>query len=270
MRTWSIAPPVLVPAVVALSLLVSPVRSPAQEAAIPCSKVWVGHEAEYEEMLRIGPIARVEKLPIGVTRPKRVFFAPGHPIASAAWKPLRPGRYAGFQESYRSEIAAYELDKLLDLDMVPPTVERKVSGEAGAAMLWVENVSPWDMKANIRGPDPVAWARELVRMKMFDQLSGNIDRNQGNLLYDGEYHLVLIDHSRAFVHDADLSKYQRYLFVDRPLWERMQALTLESVQPTLGRWLSKGTLLAMLQRRDRMRAEIDKLLAARGEAIWLR
>jgi hypothetical protein len=116
----------------------------------------------------------------------------------------------------------------------------------------------------------VAWARELVRMKMFDQLSGNIDRNQGNLLYDGEYHLVLIDHSRAFVHDADLSKYQRYLFVDRPLWERMQALTLESVQPTLGRWLSKGTLLAMLQRRDRMRAEIDKLLAARGEAIWLR
>ncbi len=40
-----------------------------------------------------------------------MFFAPGVPVASAAWKPILPGKYLGFQESYRSEIAAYELDK---------------------------------------------------------------------------------------------------------------------------------------------------------------
>jgi hypothetical protein len=137
-------------------------------------------------------------------------------------------------------------------------------------ILWVENVKAWDVKANVRGPDPVAWARELVRMKMFDALCGNIDRNQGNLLYDAEYHVVLIDHSRAFVDTQDMTKFQKYLFVDRALWERMQALTLESLQPALGKWVSKGMLLAMLQRRDRMKAEIDRMLAARGDDVWLR
>jgi hypothetical protein len=249
--------------------LVAPAPASAT-AAGPCVKIWISHEAEYEELLRSAPVERVEKLSLGVTHSKHVFFGPGLPFSSAAFKPLMPGRYAGFQESYRSEIAAYELDKLLELHMVPPVVERKVKGETGAAVMWVENVKGWDAKANIRGPDKVAWARELVCMKMFDALIGNIDRNEGNLLYDAEYHIILIDHSRAFTDVMDMTKFQKFLFVDRPLWERMQALTIESVQPAVGKWVSKGMLLAMLQRRDRLQKEVDQLHAARGETIWLK
>jgi hypothetical protein len=90
------------------------------------------------------------------------------------------------------------------------------------------------------------------------------------VLYDSEYHLILIDHSRAFRDVVDLNQYQKYAFVDAELWEGMQALTMETMQPTLGQWVSKGMLYAILQRRDRMKKEIDKLLAARGPAIWLR
>ena len=107
------------------------------------------------------------------------------------------------------------------------------------------------------------------RQRAFDNLTANIDRNQGNLLYDAEYHVVLIDHSRAFVDTQDMTKFQKYLFVDRPLWERMQALTLESVQPALGKWVSKGMLLAMLERRHRMGKEIGRMVAARGDNTWL-
>ena len=56
------------------------------------------------------------------------------------FKPLQPGKVHGFFESYRAEIAAYELDKLLGLSMVPPTVERKVKGETGSAQMWVDDV----------------------------------------------------------------------------------------------------------------------------------
>jgi hypothetical protein len=38
-------------------------------------------------------------------------------------KAIRPGRQTGYWESYKSEMAAYELDKLLDLQMIPPTVD---------------------------------------------------------------------------------------------------------------------------------------------------
>jgi len=239
-------------------------------APLPCSKIWLGHEAEYEELLRTANVTKVEELEIGVTRPHRAWVEPGLPFSRMAWKTLKPGKYLGFYESYRSEIAAYELDKLIGLGMVPPTVERHIKGEVGAAVLWVENVKNWEVKHPVNGPDARAWARQWVRLKMFDQLSGNIDRNQGNILYDSEYHLILIDHSRAFRDVVDLNQYPKYSHVDPELWERMKALTMETMQPALGPWVSKGMLYAVLERRDRMKKEIDKLLAVRGPSIWLR
>jgi hypothetical protein len=72
--------------------------------------------------------------------------------------------------------------------------------------MWVEGVKAWDQKKPAHPPDPVAWTREVVRMKMFDQLVANIDRNAGNLLYDGDFHIVLIDHSRAFTATTDIRR----------------------------------------------------------------
>ena len=268
----------LVPAHAVRAQAPEPAQPPTAQAApevaaapaVACSKVWLGHEAEYEEMLRTANVTRMEKLEIGVTRPRCAYVEPGLPFKRMAWKTLKPGMYKGFYESYRSEIAAYELDKLIGLGMIPPTVERHIKAEVGAAVLWVEDVRNWEVKHPVSGPDERAWVREWVRLKMFDKLSGNIDRNQGNILYDSEYHLILIDHSRAFRDVVDLNQYKGYAFVDAPLWERMEALTMETMQPTLGKWVSKGMLYAVLDRRNRMKKEIDKLVAARGLSIWLR
>jgi hypothetical protein len=248
-----------------------PAETTAAGPATACAKIWLGHEAELEELMRTAKVTKVEELTIGVTHPHCAFVEPGLPFSRMAWKTLKPGKYKGFYESYKSEIAAYELDKLIGLGMVPPSVERSIEGEVGAAILWVENVKGWDADGTTRGPDKVAWARQIVRLKMFDILTGNIDRNQGNLLYDAEYHVILIDHSRAFRDFVDMSMFQKFLFVDAPLWERMQALTMETLQAApFGKWVSKGMLYALLQRRDRMKKEIDKLLSARGPSIWLR
>ena len=258
-------------------LLVAPgqagVRAQAQPAAASapaaCSKAWVGREAEFEEYLRAAPIDRIEDVPIGVTTPKRAFFKPGGPAASAAWKPLKPGIHGGFWDSYRAEIAAYELDKLLGLQMVPPAVERTLDGQTGALVYWVEDVKGWKISDPVQGPDQYAWSKEVVRMKMFDDLIGNNDRNQGNLIYDPEYHLILIDHSRALTTDKKLpSTFSR---VDRRTWERMDALTYEQVEAAVGAWIGKGEVRAILERRDKMREEIKKLVAKTSEpAVFMR
>ena len=99
------------------------IAQPAESA-----KTWVGRAAVIEEYIRTAPIVRFEDVSRGVTRPRRGYLAPGGPVESIVWKALRPGMSRGFYESYKSEIAAYEIDKLLALDMVPPKVERRAGG----------------------------------------------------------------------------------------------------------------------------------------------
>ncbi len=82
----------------------------------------------------------MEDIPVGVTKPRRAYLAPGGLTDRMAWKTIRPGIYSGYWESYKSEIAAYELDKLLGLEMIPPTVERRVQGDLGAAVMWVSPI----------------------------------------------------------------------------------------------------------------------------------
>lgn len=231
-----------------------------------CSKVWIGHEIEIEEFLRTAAIEKIEEVPIGVTKPKRAYFTPGGLVRSAAWKPLPPGLRAGYWESYKAEIAAYALDRFLELHMVPPYVERRIKGDLGALSLWVENIKGFDLKHPVTAPNQAAWTREVVRMKMFDQFIGNIDRNQGNVLYDSEYHIILIDHSRAFTDVDNLKRTPSPSRIDRALWNRMLALDETELKAALGKWVKDREIRAMFKRRNLMKAEIDARIAKSGEA----
>ncbi|MDO8677516.1 MAG: hypothetical protein Q7R30_02990 [Acidobacteriota bacterium] len=236
----------------------------AAPKAVECSLNWLGHEDEIEKVLAEGKILKLESVPIGVTKPQRAILEPGGPVARFAWKALRPGYSMGFMESYKAEIAAYKMDRMLDLKMVPPMVERKIDGRDGAAIMWIENTKPWSVEKPPQGPEPM-WSIQITKMKMLDQLIGNIDRNQGNLIYDNDWHLFLIDHSRAFIGKKDLKGIAPIGRVDRALWNKMEALTLESLEAGLGEWVSTNDKKAILIRRDKMALAIKELIAKRGE-----
>lgn len=236
-------------------------RVASQAAPAACSLTWVGHEDEFEAALREGKITKMETVPIGVTKPQRGYLESGQRFA---WKQLPPGYKSGFMESYKAEIAAYKMDRMLELNRVPPQVERKIDGKVGAVVYWIENTKAWDAKNPPRGPEP-GWSHEIVRMKMLDLLIGNIDRNQGNLIYDADWHLLLIDHSRAFINKKDLKGIAELGSVDRALWAKMQALNFESLKAGLGEWVNDNELKAMIIRRDLMAKAIEQLVAKRGE-----
>ncbi len=247
----------------------SATQAPAVVAAsnVPAAtaKIWLDDRVSLEESLRTAKIAKIDDIGIGVTKPKRAYFAAGGPVASASWKPLRPGRYNGYWESYKSEIAAYELDKVLGMDMVPPTVERTVSGEPGAATIWVAPVRMFKVGENTASiPNRANWDRQVRKMKLFDNLIHNPDRNAGNLLIDPSGNLILIDHSRAFESQRGLvTKLERY---DRDLWTRIDEITPEALTAAVQKYLTGGEIKAMLDRREAMRAELKKLLASKAAA----
>ena len=241
-------------------------QAPSAPASGVCSLTWLGHEADIEHALADGAVIRLEAVPVGVTKPQRGYLAAGSPVARFAWKALPPQRRAGYTESYKAEIAAYHLDRLLEMHMVPPVVERRVDGRVGAAVMWIENTKGWDIGKPIQGPEP-HWSRQVSRMKLFDQLIANIDRNQGNLLYDSDWHLFLIDHSRAFTTRSSLDGIAVPAAIDREFWQRIEALTPADLERALGAWLTDGERQAILKRRDKMRAAIDRMVKDKGAAM---
>ena len=237
---------------------------PAKPIAVEgSSKIWLGREKEIEEYIKTARVKRVEDVPVGVTKPRRAFFEPGGPAASVAFKHLMPSRQSGYWESYKSEVAAYELDKILGMGMVPPTVERKVDGEIGSAQLWVEHCTLLKNKDTSKAPDLAAWNRQVYRQRVWDNLIANIDRNQGNLLMDEAWNLILIDHSRAFTSATKMPF--PMVKIDREFYARIKALDEPTLKAAIGPWLFDG-LKPLLKRRDKIVEHFDGLIAKYGEA----
>jgi hypothetical protein len=236
------------------------------------AKIWLRRHGEFEEFLRTAPIRNVKQISIGVTKPRRAHFEPGGLAQGAVIKNLKPGRAGGYWESYRSEIAAYELDKLLGLEMVPPYVERRINGDLMAIGLWVEPTE-WLKTRRSRGersPDVLGWNRQVYRQRVFDNLIANLDRNEGNLLVDPAWNLILIDHTRAFTSTMKMPFDKEMTRIDRPFFERLKGLQPEVLEMHLARWLpDRASFRSLLARRTRIVAYFEKLIAAQGEAAVL-
>jgi hypothetical protein len=223
-----------------------------------------------ETFLKTAEVTKVEDIGTGITRPKRLTLQKDGLTRRAAFKYVDETfdstvRVAGklemqFNDRYVYDIAAYKLDRLLDMNMVPVAVERTVDGTAGAAQDWIENAIDEGRRVTERLEpyDAESFKRQTQVMRVFDALIYNADRNQGNILYTpGDWKLHLIDHTRAF----RLSTGRPPGLVDVPLEiapglrEKMAALNEAQLKQALGGLLSNAQIGAILKRRDKLLAE---------------
>jgi hypothetical protein len=235
---------------------------------------WIGHEAEIEDYLRTVEIVATGTTPEGVLHPLKCTLPPGGPTQHLNFKAIPPGLYNGAQESYKSEIAAYEIDKILHLGMVPPTVEKTYNKKKGAAVFWIEGTKNFNAFPEGKAggaPTPPAskaeyWSIQLTRAKMFDSLIGNQDPNLGNWLVDDDWNLSIIDHSRSLFGDMNFVHEKQLNHIDSELWDKMKALTMEDLTAKLSMWMSKGDIKSILDRRDKFAKLIDALVKKNGAA----
>ena len=155
------------------------------------------------------------------------------------------------------EAAAYRLDLLLELDMVPVAVRREVDGVDGTLQFRPKN---WidEMERSRDGRGGGAWCsldEQWNAMFVFDVLMRNPGRNGSNLLYNLDmWQLMLIDHGRAFIAKKGMpSRLESVPFVVGQAWkDALAALTDDVLQEQLGDVLDKKRLRALAERRDEL------------------
>jgi hypothetical protein len=260
---------------VAACLLASfSITGTAQE---PVALPLTGREAE--EFLSTARVVGRRDVGEGITSPERLDLSDGTRRLRAVWKTidvhkfgvtnLTSGDEVDFRDSYRSEVAAYELDKILGFGLVPPTVERKIDGRTGSLQLWVEGALTEDRrkKQGLEPSDPQTWNAQVFRLRLLNNLTYNTDyRNIRNVLVDGSFRVHAVDFSRAFriqtklIQPKDLDRFSRSAL------DRLAALDKATLKERLGRWLDDGQIRALLARRDAILELAQKRAAEKGEA----
>ena len=164
--------------------------------AQPEAPLWPNRE-EIEHFLKKAKVTERKKIGKGVTNPEKVRLELDGVVRYAVFKKVDKNH-----DNWRYEIAAYELDKLLGLGMVPPTVKRSIRGRKGCLQLWVTGTVMNDFEGEF--PDIERWREQVSVMWLFDDLIANIDRHLNNAMVSPDYRLMLIDNSKTFRYQKDL------------------------------------------------------------------
>ena len=238
---------------------------------------------EAENFLRTARVVLKEPLGTGITHSERLTLEDGSRKARAIWKTINEHKQGlqklengstefDFRDSYKAEIAAYELDKLLGLDIVPPTVERRIDGRVGSVQLWVEHaMTQADRKQKgLEPPDVELWNQQMHKVRLLHQLTYNTDhQNIRNVLLDPSFRVYAVDSSRAFHVQVDLLVAGDLVRFPRSVVARMEALDKATLQEHLGRWLGGMQIDGLLARRDKILAIVKQRVAEKGEAETL-
>lgn len=241
----------------------------------------LGERTKWEEFLRTSEVIGQEQIKSrqGVTEPWKLTLKKDGLTRFALWKNPE-GRQKGFIEGWKYEIAAYLLDKYLGLNMVPPTVEKSFQGNRGSCQLWVESEMNLRDKVQKGVETPssklLSWSRAGYLQQAFDNLIGNQDRHQGNVLITKDWRTILIDHSRSFrtsrkfvkgliysernIEDPEIMRELPRAFVDK-----IRALNFELVKDVVGEYLTDKEIEAVLARKDLILKEIERRIKKHGE-----
>lgn len=238
---------------------------------------------EAEAFLRTAEVVDKKGLGIGITRSERLTLGDGTRTHRAVWKTIDEfkrgltrleggGVIVDFADSWKFEVASYEVDKLLGLSLVPPTVERTLNRTTGSLQLWVEGaMTEADRKQKkIRPPNPAAWNDQMYKVRLLHQLTYNTDsRNIRNVLFDPSFRIYAVDFSRAFAAYAYVRSEDELTRFSRAALDRMRALDRPTLDAKLGKWLNGPQIETLLVRRDKILALAERRVREKGEAAVL-
>src|SRR6266566_2733129 len=209
------------PLAIALACAMIPLAAPAaDDVALTKDQIKV--------FLQTAKVIKYKESRKGVTHPWRLTLSDGTITHDGSFQSidehksemkLASGKVEfGFVDSYKYNIAAYELSELVGLDdMVPVYVERKWQGKTGSLSWWlpVKMDEADRVEKKIAAPDSDKWNKQMYRIRVFDELVYETDPNLTNVLIGEDWQVWRVDFSRAFRTSKDLRVAKNLVKCDR-------------------------------------------------------
>ena len=260
------------------AIWIAPPRLFAQSEIAP-SKL---SREEMAEFLNTAKVLKYEESSQGITRPLEATLSDGHLTHKAQIQMIDESKsqFIGangqqelnFRDTYKFNIAGYLLDKSMDLNMIPVSVNRNFKGKSAAFTWWVDDVLMTEgdrMKRKLTAPNLDLWNRQIYIVRVFDQLIYNTDRNLGNLLITRDWTVWMVDHTRAFRMIKTLRNPGNLVKCDQKLLDALRKLDRSTLEKELMPYLGKLEMDGLLARRDLIVQFFDKEVAAKGEQAVL-
>jgi hypothetical protein len=219
--------------------------------------------AEQEHFLLTAQIESTTAAGKGLTGSQKAILSDGvrthaaHIQSIDIYKPLFKGKDGSqepdFKDTWKFNVAAYRLAKLLHLtNMVPVSVARTVDGKPASVSWWIDGVAMDEKERMQRGllpPDVVGWNAQIDNIRIFDQLIYNMDRSQENLLITSDWKVWMIDHTRAFRKWSTLRRQAAITHCNPDLLHWLKALRREDVAREMGDLLTAEEINGLMDRR---------------------
>lgn len=238
-------------------------------------------DSKQEQFLKAGKIIKTRQASKGITGTTRVTMTDGKITHDAHVQCIDESKFEfktdrgtelNFRDTYRFNIAAYRLARLLGIENLPVTIERKVQGKTCSVDWWVDDVTMDEagrVKKKMEAPDAEAWNEQMYVVRVFDQLIYNVDRNLTNLLILKNWDIVMIDHSRSFRLAHTLPNAKNLTRCDRTLLRNLRALHQGDVAKALMPYCTKAEVEAVMARRDAIVRFFDDRIRQNGEGAVL-
>jgi hypothetical protein len=235
--------------------------------------------SQKEQFLLTATILNEQYAGKGITNSQKATLSDGQVTHAAhlqsidVYMPLFKGkdgsREQDFKDSWKFNVAAYRLAKLLDLgDMVPVSVARTVNGRPSSIDWWVDGVLMDERERvdkNIQPPDAARWRGQMDIIRIFDQLIYNMDRSQENLLITNNWDVWMIDHTRAFRKWTSLRNPIAVTQCKPQLLQALKNLRRSDVARDLGPFLTEAEIDGLMARRDLIVAKLE----GRGDGVTI-
>jgi hypothetical protein len=204
-------------------------------------------------------------------------------IRWAIFKPREYGDRDGWDRT-PMEVAVYKLNRILGMDLVPPSAYRKfmwIGGNyysEGALILFTEDGhNPFDVRDQEWKPGREAFSSDV---RVLQSIARDADNQNGKNIMrgkhwkDGKYRVMKIDNAACMRNGTTVNldhahpEWGAVTRFNKATYDHLKELNFADLKADVGDFMSDDEIRQWLGSRDGLVGEIDRRRAAQGDSIW--